>query len=108
CKYNLWMLIVDSHSYFPSKKSTSRAKTFIPDHIASFRIQHHVDPLGRLHYLFLPGHCKNFATVYDQVATNLRGIIPVGRVDATSYRDLTNKFEVKGIHPQLYTLFLVK
>jgi protein disulfide-isomerase-like protein len=42
------------------------------------------------------GHCKNLAPTWEQVATNLKGIIPVGKVDCTTEEALCKKNDVKG------------
>jgi len=42
------------------------------------------------------GHCKKLAPVYEQVATQLKGKVNVGKVDCTVEKDLCAQFGVRG------------
>jgi len=42
------------------------------------------------------GHCKALTPEWDKAATNLKGIVPVGKVDCTVHQQLCGKYEVKG------------
>jgi len=42
------------------------------------------------------GHCKKLAPEWEKAATNLKDILPVGRVDCTAHGNLCNKYGVKG------------
>lgn len=42
------------------------------------------------------GHCKNLHPEWDKAATQLKGKVKVGRVDATEYASLAQKYDVKG------------
>eukprot|EP01004_Peranema_trichophorum_P004150 NODE_3091_length_1426_cov_103.910207_g2685_i0.p1 GENE.NODE_3091_length_1426_cov_103.910207_g2685_i0~~NODE_3091_length_1426_cov_103.910207_g2685_i0.p1 ORF type:complete len:430 (-),score=98.38 NODE_3091_length_1426_cov_103.910207_g2685_i0:135-1373(-) len=42
------------------------------------------------------GHCKNLAPEWAKAATDLKGSVKVGAVDATIHGDLAQKYDVKG------------
>jgi len=42
------------------------------------------------------GHCKSLAPVWEQAATNLKGVVPIVKVDCTSEQALCNRYSVKG------------
>lgn len=42
------------------------------------------------------GHCKNLAPVWAEVATELKGKVKVGAVDATVYQTLSQRYQVRG------------
>jgi len=42
------------------------------------------------------GHCKRLAPIYEQVATELKGKINVGKIDCTVETGLAGRFEIKG------------
>jgi len=42
------------------------------------------------------GHCKQLAPIWEKVATGLKGVVPVGKVDCTVHQDLCSKYDVKG------------
>eukprot|EP01103_Thecamoeba_quadrilineata_P002305 TRINITY_DN12281_c0_g1_i1.p1 TRINITY_DN12281_c0_g1~~TRINITY_DN12281_c0_g1_i1.p1 ORF type:complete len:402 (-),score=85.36 TRINITY_DN12281_c0_g1_i1:45-1226(-) len=42
------------------------------------------------------GHCKNLAPEYEKVATNLKGIVPVGAVDCDEEKELCGMWQIKG------------
>ncbi|CAE7675426.1 unnamed protein product [Symbiodinium microadriaticum] len=42
------------------------------------------------------GHCKRLQPVWEELATELKGIANVGKVDVTGNRDLGNRFDIKG------------
>lgn len=44
----------------------------------------------------LGGHCKNLAPEWEQAATELRGSVKLGAVDATVHSGLAQKYGVKG------------
>jgi len=42
------------------------------------------------------GHCKQLAPTWEKVATNLKGVIPVGKVDCSAHESFCGKYGVKG------------
>jgi protein disulfide-isomerase A6 len=42
------------------------------------------------------GHCKNLAPEWEKLATDLKGSIKVGALDATVHGDIANKYGVRG------------
>jgi protein disulfide-isomerase-like protein len=42
------------------------------------------------------GHCKQLAPEWEKAATNLKDILPIGKVDCTAHGNLCNKYGVKG------------
>ncbi|XP_075677126.1 protein disulfide-isomerase A6 homolog CaBP1 [Dermatophagoides pteronyssinus] len=42
------------------------------------------------------GHCKNLAPIWSEVATELKGKVRVGAVDATVHQSLASRFEIRG------------
>jgi len=42
------------------------------------------------------GHCKALAPEWEKAATNLKDILPLGKVDCTAHGNLCNKYGVKG------------
>merc|ERR1719428_1917685 len=42
------------------------------------------------------GHCKKLAPEYEKAATELKGQIPLGKVDATEEKELATRYNVKG------------
>jgi len=42
------------------------------------------------------GHCKSLAPTWDQIATNLKGVVPIVKVDCTSEQGLCSRYGVKG------------
>jgi len=42
------------------------------------------------------GHCKSLAPTWEQAATNLKGVLPVVKVDCTSEQSLCGRYGVKG------------
>lgn len=42
------------------------------------------------------GHCKNLQPVWEELATELKGVANVAKVDVTGNRDLGNRFDIKG------------
>lgn len=42
------------------------------------------------------GHCKNLAPVWAQAATELKGKVKLGALDATVHTTMANKYEVRG------------
>lgn len=42
------------------------------------------------------GHCKALAPAWEQVATNLKGILPIVKVDCTSEQALCSRYDVRG------------
>jgi len=42
------------------------------------------------------GHCKHLAPIYEQVATQLKGKIQVGKVDCTANNDVCTAYEIRG------------
>lgn len=42
------------------------------------------------------GHCKNLAPVWAEVATELKGKVKVGAVDATVYQTISQRYQVRG------------
>jgi len=42
------------------------------------------------------GHCKSLAPEWEKAATNLKGIVPVGKVDCTVHQNLCGQYGVQG------------
>lgn len=42
------------------------------------------------------GHCKKLAPEWEQAATNLKGEVKLGAVDATAYQALAGQYQVQG------------
>jgi len=42
------------------------------------------------------GHCKALAPEWEKAATNLKGVLPLGKVDCTVHQQLCSKYDVKG------------
>jgi len=42
------------------------------------------------------GHCKSLAPAWEQAATNLKGILPVVKVDCTVEQGVCSRYDVKG------------
>ncbi|OTF71502.1 hypothetical protein BLA29_006824, partial [Euroglyphus maynei] len=42
------------------------------------------------------GHCKNLAPIWAEVATELKGKVRVGAVDATVHQSLASRYEIRG------------
>jgi len=42
------------------------------------------------------GHCQRLAPEWEKAATNLKGIVPLGKVDCTVHQNLCGQYEVKG------------
>eukprot|EP01122_Echinamoeba_exundans_P013504 TRINITY_DN5902_c0_g6_i1.p1 TRINITY_DN5902_c0_g6~~TRINITY_DN5902_c0_g6_i1.p1 ORF type:complete len:397 (+),score=83.74 TRINITY_DN5902_c0_g6_i1:382-1572(+) len=42
------------------------------------------------------GHCKNLAPIYEKLATSLKGIVPIVKVDATVEQSLASKYGIRG------------
>jgi len=42
------------------------------------------------------GHCKNLAPEWEKAATNLKGIVPLGKVDCTVHDKLCAQYQVQG------------
>eukprot|EP00026_Physarum_polycephalum_P012419 Phypoly_transcript_12725.p1 GENE.Phypoly_transcript_12725~~Phypoly_transcript_12725.p1 ORF type:complete len:343 (+),score=61.19 Phypoly_transcript_12725:51-1079(+) len=47
------------------------------------------------------GHCKRLAPTYEQLATALKGVVNVGKVDCTVHRGVCAQYDVHG-YPTLY------
>jgi len=47
------------------------------------------------------GHCKRLAPTWEKLATELKGKVNVGKVDASIYRALGARYDVKGF-PTLF------
>lgn len=47
-------------------------------------------------FLATGGHCKNLAPEWEQAATELKGSVKLGAVDATVHSNLAQKYGVKG------------
>jgi len=47
------------------------------------------------------GFCKDFAPVYEEIATKLKGKVNVGKIDGTSNPELQLRLQVKG-YPSIY------
>ena len=41
------------------------------------------------------GHCQGAAPIYEQVATSLKGIMPIAKVDVSVERELAGRYEIK-------------
>jgi len=42
------------------------------------------------------GHCQKLAPEWDKAATNLKGIVPLGKVDCTVHQALCGQYQVQG------------
>jgi len=42
------------------------------------------------------GHCKQLAPEWEKAATNLKGILPLGKVDCTAHQGLCAQYQVQG------------
>jgi len=42
------------------------------------------------------GHCKRLEPEWEKAATNLKGIVPLGKVDCTAHQSLCSKYQVEG------------
>jgi protein disulfide-isomerase-like protein len=42
------------------------------------------------------GHCKHLQPVWEELATELKGVANVAKVDVTGNRDIGNRFDIKG------------
>lgn len=42
------------------------------------------------------GHCKNLAPTWEKLATSLKGIIPVVKIDATVETQLASQYQIRG------------
>jgi len=42
------------------------------------------------------GHCKSLAPEWEKAATNLKGILPIAKVDCTVHQQLCGRYDVKG------------
>jgi len=42
------------------------------------------------------GHCKNLEPEWNKAATELKGVVKLGKVDATANQKLASDFGVKG------------
>ena len=42
------------------------------------------------------GHCKSLAPEYAELATNLKGQVKVGKMDATEHKEAPGRFGVRG------------
>lgn len=49
------------------------------------------------------GHCKRLAPIYDDVATQLKGKVNVGKIDCTIEKALCSQYGIKG-YPTVYYL----
>jgi len=47
------------------------------------------------------GHCKRLAPVYEQVATALKGVVHVGKVDCTLQKVVCSQYDISG-YPTIY------
>ena len=47
-------------------------------------------------YVAHVGHCKKLQPVWDELATELKGKVNVGKVDVTENRPLGSRFDIKG------------
>eukprot|EP00341_Mesodinium_pulex_P009414 CAMPEP_0116924000 /NCGR_PEP_ID=MMETSP0467-20121206/23232_1 /TAXON_ID=283647 /ORGANISM="Mesodinium pulex, Strain SPMC105" /LENGTH=136 /DNA_ID=CAMNT_0004602709 /DNA_START=32 /DNA_END=442 /DNA_ORIENTATION=- len=42
------------------------------------------------------GHCKRLQPIWEELATETKGAVNVGKVDVTENRDLGTRFDIKG------------
>jgi len=42
------------------------------------------------------GHCQRLAPEWEKAATNLKGIVPLGKVDCTAHQGLCGQYQVQG------------
>lgn len=47
------------------------------------------------------GHCKRLAPIYEEVATQLKGTVNVGKVDCTEHRGVCSQYDISG-YPTIY------
>eukprot|EP01090_Pellita_catalonica_P002895 TRINITY_DN12516_c0_g1_i1.p1 TRINITY_DN12516_c0_g1~~TRINITY_DN12516_c0_g1_i1.p1 ORF type:complete len:213 (-),score=19.36 TRINITY_DN12516_c0_g1_i1:15-653(-) len=54
-------------------------------------------------YIYAPwcGHCKKLAPTWEQLATNLKGRVNVGKIDGTANKAIAKEYKPKGF-PSLY------